>query len=108
MILVLLLEMVLLIICFILFFILLFQVIAIFTTDAPFVPVPKKIQKNIVDHLDLKAESILYDLGCGDARILLEATKKYPNIKAIGIEKALFPYLLAKFYTRKYKKRGYF
>jgi hypothetical protein len=79
------------------------QVLATFTTDAPFVPIPDGINDEIIENLNLTSGSILYDLGCGDARVLIEAVKKYPNIKAVGIEKAFLPYFLAKFYTRKYR-----
>lgn len=79
------------------------EVIAIFTTDAPFVPIPNGVEDKIIEALKLGNDSVLYDLGCGDARILLKAVEKYPSIKAVGVEKSFFPYLLAKFYTRKYK-----
>ena len=82
---------------------LLAQFIAVFTTDAPFVPVPRGVEDKIVESLKLDKDSMLYDLGCGDGRILFKAVKKYPEIRAVGMEIALFPYLLAKFKTRKYK-----
>ena len=86
---------------FILFIIM--QVLAVFTTDAPFIPVPKEVEDDIIKSLGLLSTSILYDLGCGDARILIKAVKKYPEIKAIGVDMGFVPYQLAKFYTRKYK-----
>jgi precorrin-6B methylase 2 len=79
------------------------QVISIFTTDAPFVPIPKHAEKYIIDALELNSGSVLYDLGCGDGRILISAVKKYPDTKAVGVEIALLPYFLAKIRTRKYK-----
>jgi precorrin-6B methylase 2 len=86
------------------------QFIAEFTTDAPFVPVPKEIENDIIISLKLVPNSILYDLGCGDARILLKAVQKHSDIKAVGIDIGFLPYFLAKFYTRKHKnikiKRG--
>ena len=86
---------------FILFVIL--QIISIFTSDAPFVPVPKAVEDEIVKNLELKSGSVLYDLGCGDGRVLIKAVQKHPGIRAVGVEVAFFPYLLAKFKTRKYK-----
>jgi len=79
------------------------ELVAEFTTDAPFVPIPKEIEDDVVEALELKPDSILYDLGCGDARILLKAVKKHPTIKAVGIEVAFVPYLLAKLKTRKHE-----
>lgn len=79
------------------------QFLAIFTTDAPFVPAPKEIGNDIINALELNSDSVLYDLGCGDGRILLKAAQKHPNIKAVGVDMGFIPYFLAKFKTRKYK-----
>ena len=82
---------------------LLAEFLAIFTTDAPFVPIPKDTEDEIIKNLGLNSGNVLYDLGCGDARILIRTLEKYPDLKAVGIEIAFWPYLLAKFKTRKYK-----
>lgn len=79
------------------------QLVAIFTTDAPFVPVPKEVENEIVDSLGLQENSVLFDLGCGDARILTKAAVQHPTIKVVGVEIGFLPYLMAKFYTRKNK-----
>lgn len=84
-----------------LFFI--FEIISIFTTDAPFVPIPEDIEEKIIENLKLDDRSVLYDLGCGDGRILQKALEKYPGIRAVGIDVAFVPYFLAKFRTRKNK-----
>lgn len=62
----------------------------------PFVPVRKKILNEIISALELNEQSILYDLGCGDGRILFAATEINPHISCVGIEIAPFPFLLAK------------
>ena len=79
---------------------LLTQIVAHLTTVAPFVPIPEEIIPEIVKNLHLNNNSVLYDLGCGDGRVLMEAIKSNQNMRAVGIEKALVPYLLARFYTR--------
>ncbi len=66
-------------------------------------PVPLEIEDKIVESLRLNENSVLYDLGCGDARVLKRAVEKYPNIKAVGVEIAFIPYLLARLKTRKNK-----
>jgi hypothetical protein len=88
-------------VCFVALFV--FQVIAEFTTDAPFVPVPASVEEMIVESFALTDDSVLYDLGCGDARILLRAVQKFPHIRAVGVEISFIPYLLAKFRTRAFK-----
>ncbi|MBI2410168.1 hypothetical protein HYV30_03985 [Candidatus Kaiserbacteria bacterium] len=76
--------------------------IGFFTTHAPFVPIPRPVIAQIVRNLQLANGSVLYDLGCGDGRVLKTAADTHAGIRAIGVEKAIIPYLLAKFKTRKY------
>lgn len=70
--------------------------LAPFFTLIPFVPARKRVLKEIISALELSKQSILYDLGCGDGRILFAAVKANPYISCIGIEIAPFPFLLAK------------
>ncbi len=66
------------------------------TTRVPFVPVSGEIVGNIIEALELKENSILYDLGSGDGRVLFAAAEKFPRVKLIGIEKAPLPLLLSR------------
>ena len=77
------------------FFSLVFLLTPLFSL-IPFVPVRKKILNEIISALELKEKSVLFDLGCGDGRVLFAATKVDPHISCIGIEIAPFPFLLAK------------
>jgi len=70
-------------------------------TKAPFVPIPNEVLSSIVDALKLSPSSVFVDLGCGDGRVLRAASKQFPNIRCIGIDKALFAILSARFATRK-------
>lgn len=74
---------------------LLFLLSSLFSS-IPFVPVRRKILNEIILALDLDKKSILYDLGCGDGRILFTAAETNPHISCVGIEIAPFPFLLAK------------
>lgn len=58
--------------------------------------------REILTQLHLKPHQTFVDLGCGDARVLIEATKIQPKLQCIGIERAIFPYLLARYKTRHY------
>jgi hypothetical protein len=62
----------------------------------PYVPTPRKVVRRMVELANLKGNETIYDLGCGDARILIEAKKRYPGIRAIGFELPLGIFLLAK------------
>ena len=52
---------------------------------APSVGAPEHAVDKILEMANLKPGETLYDLGCGDGRILIAAAKKY-NVKAVGIE----------------------
>ena len=65
--------------------------------DVPFVGVPVCTLKEIEKALALNENSIVYDLGCGDGRVLFYLKKNNPKARYIGIENSLFPYILARF-----------
>ncbi|RLF16142.1 MAG: SAM-dependent methyltransferase [Thermoprotei archaeon] len=48
-------------------------------------PAPKDVVRVALDMLRLHKGELLFDLGCGDGRILIMAAKYY-NVKAVGIE----------------------
>ena len=52
---------------------------------APSVGAPEQVVDKMLDMASLKPGETLYDLGCGDGRILIAAAHKY-KIKAVGIE----------------------
>ncbi len=52
---------------------------------APSVGSPENAIEKILEAARLKPGETLYDLGCGDGRIVIKAAKKY-NVKAVGIE----------------------
>jgi SAM-dependent methyltransferase len=53
--------------------------------DVPFVPTPPEVVDQMLKMVDLKPGDVLYDLGCGDGRIVITAAKKY-GVKALGID----------------------
>ncbi len=73
------------------------------TIKVPFISIPKEILPAIEKALALNEKSVVYDLGCGDGRVLAFLSRKNPNAAYIGIEKNLFAYFLAK---RKIKSRN--
>lgn len=52
---------------------------------APFVPSPQPIVERMLAAADLKPGETLFDLGCGDGRVLVTAAQKF-RAKAIGVE----------------------
>lgn len=53
----------------------------------PYVPTPPPVVRRMLELAKVGPEDIVYDLGCGDGRILLTAVKEFKAKKAVGIEK---------------------
>jgi SAM-dependent methyltransferase len=62
----------------------------------PYIGSPHAVVAKIAEQFELTKESVFYDVGAGDGRVVFEIAKRFPNTKAIGVELALFPYALAK------------
>lgn len=73
--------------------------------EAPFISVPKAILPEIVKALDIKDASQVYDLGCGDGRVLLACHRQNPKAAYIGIDKSILPVLIARFKIHWHKPR---
>lgn len=52
---------------------------------APYVSSPARVVDRMLELANIKPGETVYDLGCGDGRILIEAAQRY-KAKAIGIE----------------------
>lgn len=63
---------------------------------APFIATDKETTKTIINELKIKERPIIYELGCGRARFLREAEKKYLKARLIGIENLFTIYLINK------------
>ncbi len=68
----------------------------VFFAKVPFVSVPVEVIKEIVKTLKLNEGSIVYDLGCGNARVLSIAQKIHPKAHFVGVELIWWAYMLAK------------
>ena len=53
--------------------------------DVDYVVSPDKVVDKMLELADIKKGDIVYDLGCGDGRILIAAAKKY-GVRAKGFE----------------------
>jgi SAM-dependent methyltransferase len=52
---------------------------------APFVPTPLPVVNRMLALAQINANSVVYDLGCGDGRIVIAAAKKY-GARGVGID----------------------
>ncbi|MGC8953359.1 protein-lysine N-methyltransferase [Desulfurococcus amylolyticus] len=53
----------------------------------PFVPTPYPVVREMLKLAGAGKDDVLYDLGCGDGRILVVAVKEFNVKKAVGIER---------------------
>ena len=63
-------------------------------TGVPYVPVRNEVIERVRAEMRIDAHSVVYDLGCGDGRVLF-ALAKDSDARFVGVEKAPFPYLAA-------------
>jgi SAM-dependent methyltransferase len=54
-------------------------------TLAPYVPTPQDVVDRMLAFAGVTATDIVYDLGCGDGRIVITAAKKY-GARGVGID----------------------
>ncbi|WP_020471329.1 methyltransferase domain-containing protein [Zavarzinella formosa] len=54
--------------------------------DVPYVPTPDKVVEEMLKMANVTDKDVVYDLGCGDGRIVVTAVKKYKAKKGLGVE----------------------
>jgi SAM-dependent methyltransferase len=79
--------------------VLLFSVVIAY--GAPFLPTLTSKVEDALDLLDLKSGQTMLELGCGDGRLLIAASKR--GINSVGYELNPLLYLYAKARTWKYR-----
>lgn len=55
------------------------------TPDVVYVPTPQAVVDKMLELAEVKPGDVVYDLGCGDGRIVVTAAKKY-GVKAVGFD----------------------
>jgi len=53
--------------------------------DVPYVPTPPEVVEAMLELGHVKKGDVVYDLGCGDGRIVITAAKKY-GARGVGID----------------------
>lgn len=52
----------------------------------PYVPSPPEVVEKMLEMAKVTPDDVVYDLGCGDGRLLITAIKKFGAKKAVGYE----------------------
>lgn len=55
----------------------------------PYVPTPHVVVREMLRLAGVGPEDVVYDLGCGDGRIVITAVKEFNAKRAVGVEKNL-------------------
>lgn len=58
----------------------------IILSTVPYVPTPEKVVKAMLELAKAKEDDIVYDMGCGDGRIVITAVKEFNAKKAVCVE----------------------
>ena len=64
--------------------------------DVPFITTRTALLQEINKALKLREDSVLYDLGCGNGKILNYCLDQNRTVCGVGVERNILPYLLAK------------
>jgi trans-aconitate methyltransferase len=54
--------------------------------DVPYVPTPQPVVDKMLDMANVKKGDVVYDLGCGDGRIVITAVKERGAARGVGID----------------------
>jgi len=55
------------------------------TPDVIYVPTPQEVVDKMLELVEVKKDDIVYDLGCGDGRIVITAAQKF-HARGVGID----------------------
>ena len=71
--------------------------------DIPFIPTPYSSLSLIQRRLAVKKGDVVYDIGCGDGRVLFYCARRHPDARFIGLE--LNPFFVFWMQVRKFLTR---
>jgi SAM-dependent methyltransferase len=54
--------------------------------DVPYVPTPQNVVDEMLTLANVKKDDVVYDLGCGDGRLVITAVKKFGAKRGFGVD----------------------
>lgn len=76
------------------------MILNLFVLQVPYVPTSVNVARAMVKIAGLKGHETVMDLGAGDGRVLIEASKIHPGLTAIGIEYVPTVWIIGKMHIR--------
>lgn len=80
-------------------FLFLWGIVRIRSGQGFFIPLPMETVRTMLKLARIRKGDVLYDLGAGDGRVVVEAAEKH-GIRAVGIENSVLPYMIANLNVR--------
>jgi predicted RNA methylase len=77
---------------FVLIMVFLMSLVSTSTKGAPWVPTSRQVVHRMLSMADVQPGEVVYDLGCGDGRVLVAAARRF-GARAVGVEVDVFRYL---------------
>ena len=77
---------------FVLIMVFLMSLVSTSTKGAPWVPTSRQVVHRMLSMAEVKPGEVVYDLGCGDGRVLIAASRRF-GARAVGVEVDVFRYL---------------
>ena len=68
----------------------------LFTGNTPSITSPSTSRKFLLENISLDKNSVFFDLGCGNSKLLIELSRKNSNAKYVGVDNSLMSFLLSK------------
>ena len=54
--------------------------------DVPYVPTPQEVVDEMLKMANVGKDDVVYDLGCGDGRLVITAVKKFGAKRGVGVD----------------------
>jgi SAM-dependent methyltransferase len=54
--------------------------------DVPYVPTPQEVVDEMLTLANVTKDDVVYDLGCGDGRLVITAVKKFGAKRGVGVD----------------------
>jgi SAM-dependent methyltransferase len=54
--------------------------------DVPYVPTPQEVVDRMLEMANVGKSDVVYDLGCGDGRLVITAVKKFGARRGVGVD----------------------